>query len=482
MKPRSVSLEDSLRRSLLEGLEERVRELDDRQRYLLNPQDFAYEVVGREVLAKAAGRDMELTDKQVDFLRAFVDRDISDIIIKSGRGNSKTLMFAIGLALLAYTDGGFTATVLAGSLEQAQYLYHYFSIFAESKRFARCIDGHVWRTRTYLKGGGWIYVLTASEKQVKGPHPAMLVFDEMCAADDKIIDLAEGQLLGSRVDKPLYRVASTPDKLFHTFRDYWNNADDYGFVRFEWSAFDCPWISADVIERNKRRKSKNWVRIHIYGEFGSATGTVYDFEDVDASSIKSLDKDEFYSEGLITGTCIGIDWGFKHPTVFVVASCVQFGQEDMSMRVYYVRHVEGYSMKPEEYLYERARRIIKEYAGDFYMDSSHIFQNEVVSRIAQDHGKRATPIAFSKDKMTMIGWTNNLLEKRAPDEKPLVRIPSGTAEEKKLLEQLSNYTWEENQEKPRKIDDDYVDAFNLALHGFNQPRYGAVEIDEEFFG
>lgn len=480
----NASLEESLRKSLLESLQERMRRFDDRERYLLNPQDFAYEVIGREVLAKAAGRDIELTEKQIDFLRAFIDREISDIILKSGRGNSKTLLFAIGLALLAYIDHSFTATVLAGSLEQAQYLYHYFSIFAESEKFAECIEGHVWKTRTHLKGGGWIYVLTASEKQVKGPHPAMLVFDEMCAADEKIIDLAEGQLLGSRVDKPLYRVASTPDKLFHTFRDYWNNADDYGFVRFEWNAFDCPWISVEVIEKNKRRKDKNWVKIHIYGEFGSATGTVYDFEDVEASEIQSLEKDVIYKEDLVTGTCIGIDWGFKHPTVFVVISCIFSEQED---RLYYVRHVEGHSMKPEEYLYDRARALISRYLtypmlGGVYMDSSHIFQNEVVSRIAQDHGHTATPIAFSKDKMTMIGWSNNLFEKRARDERPLIRIPSGTSEEKKLLEQLSNYSWEENQEKPRKIDDDYVDAFNLALHGFNQPKYGFVEVDEEFFG
>lgn len=480
------SSQQKLERSLLLGsVEEALGRIAKRKLYLESPERFVYDVIGRDVLAKSAGRDIVLTDKQIAFLRAFVDRNVSSIIIKCGRGNSKTFLFALGIALLSYVDPSFTCTVLAGSFEQAQYLYHYFSIFAESDEFSRVISGKVERTRTKLVGGGWVYVLTASEKQVKGPHPAMLVFDEMCAAEEKIVELAEGQLLGSRADKPLYRVASTPDKLFHTFRDYWNNADEYGFVQFHWRAYDCPWISIETIELLKKRHDSNWIRIHIDGEFGSATGTVFDFDDVEATRIDSLQEDELFDEANISATTIGVDWGFVHPTVFVVASVLDLVVRELDSipleaKLFYVRHVEAHTGKPdgdddvgyEQFLYGRAKTLVERYAGDFFLDSSHIFQNETVKKIASDAGRTAESIPFSRDKMTMVGWANTLLEKK------LVRIPK---EYRRLLEQLSNYSWEEKQEKPIKKDDDYVDAFNLALWGFNRPQYGVVEVDDEIF-
>lgn len=470
----SQKLERSL---LLRSVDDRLRRIEKRKLYLESPERFVYDVIGRDVLAKSAGRDIVLTDKQIAFLRAFVDRNVSSIIIKSGRGNSKTFLFALGIALLSYVDPTFTCTVLAGSFEQAQYLNHYLSIFGESDEFSRVISGKVERTRTKLVGGGWIYILTASEKQIKGPHPAMLVFDEMCAAEERIVELAEGQLLGSRADKPLYRVASTPDKLFHTFRDYWNNADEYGFVQFHWRAYDCPWISVETIELLKKRHDSNWIRIHIDGEFGSATGTVFDFDDVEATRIDSLAADELFDEEKISATTIGVDWGFVHPTVFVVASVLDLVVRELDSipleaKLFYVRHVEAHSGKPEDFLYDRARELVDRYGGDFYLDSSHIFQNERVERIAREYGKLAESIPFVRDKMSMIGWANTLLEKR------LVRIPK---EFRRLLEQLSNYSWEERKEKPLKKDDDYVDAFDLALWGFNRPQYGVVEVDDEIF-
>ncbi len=466
-----------------------LQEVRDRRRWIARPWEFAFEVIGTDALADGANRHIdEFTEDQKAFLAAYCDRSVPKVILKTGRGGSKTFLKSIGIATFAYCVPRFTGTVLAGSLEQGRILYHYFERFAASERFGLCLDGPPTKTFTALQGGGWVRVLTASEKQVKGPHPMLLDIDEACAADEEILHLAMGQRAGSSLG--LLRVASTPDKVFHVFRDWWSEADERGWKAFSWGArkvhpdgtWDAtlPWLPRDIIEDLMRDNDANWVTIHIDGEFGSATGTVFRLEDVQAARIddslvrpipEGMDPakiDPLYNPEAITSLRTGVDWGFEHPTVLTTTARLQVPNwADLGLRgpdIYYVVHVEGHTQRSADFLYARTADVLQQFPGDIYLDSSHPFENQAVGRIARAARKTSHPVAFGKDKMAMVSHANMLLEQGR------LRIPRRFTE---LLEQLAAYEWEVRKvagrlvpaEKPRKLNDDYVDSLILSLWG-----------------
>lgn len=421
------------------------------------------------------------TDKQTEWLRAFADLRKPFCMLKTGRGGSKTFLSAYAIAAISYAVPGFTCTVLGGSEQQGGYLYDYYVAMMNAPSMESVVEGKPMRSLTRLRGGGWVRVLTAGEKSVQGPHPHMLLLDEACSADPRIIELALGQLQGSPGEVPLFRAQSTPTKLVHWFRDRWKAAakDE----KFEWTGRheDCPWISEAAVETAIRDNSKNWSRIHIDGEFGSATGTVFDWDDVEAAEIEAVETHPLFNAPSVVSTKIGVDWGYVHPTVLTVTKRVRPAKVEVMKEgrridvpdYFFVTHVEGWSEKPEDFLYGRIRKLIDDEntRGDLYLDAEAKFQNESVRRLVSRKAVTARPVAFSKDKMAMIGHATMLLEQRR------VLIPMKFRE---LLDQLATYSWEETmyqgsrvpKERPLKVNDDFVDSFVLSLWGHRRARPG----------
>ncbi len=447
----------------------------DKRRWLTHPQEFAFEVIGPDALAAAARRRVEsFAPEQEAFLAAYCDVMKPALLLSAGRGGTKTFLAALGVATMSYCLPRFTATVLAGSWDQGRILYDYYEQFSTSPRFRECIDGDPIKTLTRLKGGGWVRVLSASEKQVKGPHPDLLAIDEACAADSEMLILAMGQRAGSRLG--LVRVASTPDKLTHVFRDWWEKADEQGWATFNWGlrTFEpdgtwrptFPWMNRGTIEDLILKNDSNWVRIHIDGQFGSSTGTVFRYEDVIASKFDGDPvKHPLWNEDAVTGYRTGVDWGFQHPTVFTVVARLQPNpdslraaglDEDRFREFYVVVHVEGWSQKSADFLYARLDDILGTWSGDVYMDASHPFENQAVSRIAAERRRTGHAIPFVRDKMGMVSHATMVLERGR------LVIPARFST---TLEQMAAYSWEESRETPQKLNDDYVDSLMLALWG-----------------
>jgi hypothetical protein len=318
----------------------------------------------------------------------------------------------------------------------------------------------------------------------------MLVIDEACAADGDILNLALGQLSGSPADVPLTRIQSTPTKLVHPFRAWWDDAP--AEARFTWTGYpeDCPWVSPTQMEQDRALHDKNWLRIHHEGEFGSATGTVFDPDDVDACSLPRP-PDGHRSFGCrcgpacpvkddlpwVTGARLGVDWGFQHPTVLTVLVAVEPppAADELPMPpTYTVAHAEGWVGRGEAWLYARILDLVREWRADAFLDASHVFQNEALRAPIRDAGRRSFAVPFSKAKMEMVGNLNRLLQTRR------LRIPFEARETKA---QLLSYSWEEGREVPAKVADDWVDSLMLAAWGFRVGgRPGLITVDPGIFG
>ncbi len=432
-------------------------------------------ILGPLVMRKAAHQDViGFAPQQKVFLRDFADVTIPKLIGITGRGCSKTFCAAIDIATLAWTFPVFTCTVNAGSEDQAKTLYDYWRTFCEAPAMLDPIGPVVDEPtleETKLRNGGWVKIRAASERQAKSRHPHMVVLDEACATDEEIMLLVEGQLVGAPLlpgaTSPLYRVMSTPDKLHHRFRTLWEERKERGYIGHHWTAYDCPWMTSDAIAQWILDHSKNDVTVHILGEFGARAGTVFDYDDIQAAAIPTLQDDEAWKPldedpDLIEAAALGVDWGHVHPTVLVVVAMARVDGEPR----YWVVHVEGHSGMASQELYERIARAASAWSANAFLDANDSRANMEIRPILGREGLGARPVAFSKFNMAMIGGVNAVLEKRQ------LRVPL-TGEGPTLLREMADYEWdpvaaERGLEKPIKVADDYVDALKLAVWGLRE--------------
>lgn len=430
----------------------------------------------------AAQRDVvAFSKKQVAYLSDFCNVRLPRMIAKTGRGGSKTMLSSIGCAAMAYCLPSFTVTINAGSLGQAQENYRYWRAFCDAPDmrppYGPVIDDPR-ATYTPLRFGGFYRILAASEKQAKSPHPMMVVLDEACAADPNIIALVEGQLVGAPHPyggrQALYRIQSTPDKLFHPFRDRWEKRKEAGYAVHEWGARDCPWVSEEEIQQLVMDNDSNWANIHIDGEFGSATGTVWQYKDVLSASIPSLQEDptglwpeiEEDQSLFVERAATGVDWGWRHPTAIVTVVLVETPAQEPRV---YVVHAETQSEMPQDPLIAHIMAAAGPWHASIYADSSDMRENDAIRRTASQAGLGARSVAFSKYNLAMIGAVGARLEKSQ------MMVPL-SGEGALLLRQMADYSWEEKgiTERPIKLNDDLVDALKLAVWGLRRGQAGPV--------
>ncbi len=470
-------------RSILDGA---LLEIRSRKRWMERPWEFALEVIGREALDTAArvvggGKEpvLDFVPEQRAFLAAWCDFAKLQVALMSGRYGAKTFLQAVAIACAAYCVPSFSATVNAGSFAQSQILYRYFEVFAlRSDRFRGCIDGLPTKSLTRLRGGGRISVLTAGRASVTGPHPMVLVLDEVCLMKPETVELVMGQ----RGAHGIVRATTTPYRRFHPFEEWMK--PESGWTTFQWGRRRVapdgsweptfPWDSRAVVESEIAGNDANWVRIHVDGQFGSAVGTVLRPEDVTAATIEdplvrplpegfdAARADPLYVEDAVVMTRHGVDWGYEHPSVIVSVRRLQVPNwRELGMAfpdLYYVVNDEAYqgARYGQDFIVGRVVDAVKAWPGDPYLDAAGSFPNQAVARAVRPLGAAAHPIPFSRDKMGMVSWMQLLFERGA------VRIPRRFAD---LLEQLYYYEWEAGKEKPKKGNDDHVDALMLGLWG-----------------
>lgn len=425
----------------------------ERALYLTDPVKFVQDELGEEP-----------TEDQAKFLMECADLLKKNFIISAGRGSGKTLsvswLLCWSVAILPQVFGRYTITILSGSGEQAAIMYSYFTDYIEgSPMLKEMLVKEPTKKMTRFRDGSWVKVLTASMKQAAGPHPDLLVVDEVCIADDRIVRKALMQAVGDTHGRTI--MLSTPSEMFGIFKKYWNMAPEYGYERVgPWPLTRCPWVSKEELVFWKRQFPPDYFLTEVMGEFATSVLNVYDLEAIaDAYSHGVFGINPNYP------VYLACDWG-KIPPAKTVLLAVQFYDGFV--------HVCSPEMFWQYEKYPEVQKKIKYFAMGkrvemFYGDASHIGENERV----EEYIRNVQMVSFTNLKPRLVDISIFLFWHRK------VKI---SADLVVMKEELFEYSYEERRGKTRyrKGDDDFVDAFSIfcyKLHdeGFETHRDVAVK-------
>jgi hypothetical protein len=439
-------------------------------------------------------------------------RPATRFIMKGPRGGGKSKMLgALGfviwfLRLLNIIDMG-------GSLMQAQGVYNYFTgnIFGNAS-IEDALPDEPTMHRTISDKGNYFKAVAASQKQVRGPHPDVLMMDEVCETKDELI-LAAMPMVNTSSNS-LIIATSTFHKIFGWFQEQWDQAEELGWVRLSWDSFDvCKsfdpaiwddqtlnrqipdfallkeraagrtgdpegWIPVEnLIQAWREKTSIDYFDVEYMGSRPSAEGMVNDPEDVDACII---DEPGEYAYRKGAETAGGIDWGFAGMTVVDV----EMAHKD---RILVQLECNIYTQVLSDVICEDVAELtVKYHVRVWHVDASHPFENGALRKaiaariqqlpekeqfrssvvevpfgrpvqIAEKDGKTDAKREINKkqgtEKDMMLGNYRAYFQRR------LYRIPRLF---KEAIWQHKRYRYQKGSDKPLKEDDHCPDAKMLA--------------------
>lgn len=430
------------------------------------------------------------------------------VIIKAPRGGGKSqLMAMIGQCLWYFQNR--SVVDMGGSFTQAKEVYDYF------EKYVRAAPGMLATlpkdpTLNYTESdtGKYFKCVTASPKQVRGPHPDVLLADEVCETKDELILAALPMVNSSK--QPLVMMTSTFHKIFGIFQETWDNAEDLGYARFSWDIFDVAeqfeesmWddeeLNAQIGDLQKLRELANgktgdpdgfipirnildaWkakpslehFMVEAMGSRPSAKGLVLDPVDVDASMVldSAVDLlDEKTHEVITPGkygwfpgavNVLGIDWGFEGMTAVTGLQRIDNNRKIINYQKNYTQ------VRANVIIEEIVEQVIRTKVQVIYADSEARFENvELANKLNEEMQKlphserfscRVVEVVFGKEKTEMLGNLRGHFEQR------LILIPEKFTVAKW---QLKRYHYVEGSDKPAKEHDHIPDSLMCALQHF----------------
>lgn len=425
---------------------------------------------------------------------------VTRAIMKGPRGGGKSfILAALGFCLWYFKN--LNGVDMGGALEQAQGVYKYFTdyCYIDDER----LDGipkDPTITRTENDHGKYFKCVTASPKQVRGPHPDFLLGDEICEVKDELL-LAALPMVDTSEDS-LIVLTSTFHKIFGLFQETWDNADELGYTRYSWDMFDVVkpfdpaiWDDVDlnryipdfqelralargrtgdaegwvpiknVIQAWREKNSLDWFLVEYMGERPSAAGLVLNPQDVD-NAIFDDRVDTTYSYVNGTECIIGIDWGFSSMTAVTLLM-----QHADAVKV--MLENKNYSQTPSEEIFKDVIDLVRRYrVKAIYADSEAKFENVGLrNALAKStalkeikHNAPVIEVVFGKDKPDMLG------NFRAHFERAKIKVPARFREAKW---QYKCYQYQEGTDKPVKKDDHIPDSTMCALKHWPLGRGGS---------
>lgn len=382
---------------------------------------------------------------------------------------------------------------MGGALEQAKIVYNYFT------DYCFCDPGITEQLKkeptisiTETKKGNYFKCVTASPKQIRGPHPDVLMADEVCETKDEIISDALPMVNTSQ--NPLIVMTSTFHKIFGIFQETWDKADELGYARISWDIFDVVitfdkkiwqdeklnreipdlkeleklakgrtgdpdgWIKIDnVIQAWREKLTLDWFLVEYMGNRPSAAGLVLNPEDVDASIFDDKLPNK-YNIIKDVERIIGVDWGFSSMTS--VTDLMKW-KDDVKILV----DSKNYTQVRSGIIIADIVKMVRKGGHKFiYADSAGKFENADLQNALNkaNLGCKVIEVVFSKEKEGMLG---NL---RAHFERAKMRIPKRFVEAKW---QLKRYRYQEGTDKPVKKDDHIPDSLMCALQRWPLTRH-----------
>jgi hypothetical protein len=204
------------------------------------------------------------------FADAFFARHENAIWIASrGLGGKSTLLAILGLTYAVCYGNG--VSIVGGSGQQTERIHDTMRLAWDHPNApVELIRGDLTVTKTRLKNGGNITALAASETSVRGPHPSLMLVDELDAFPKlSLLHSAMGQPMTAK-GRPAQSVFSStwhlPDgPVSHMVERLRDPDDPFGegdtCAYYEWcmeesSAPPTGWLSQDERERARRRVTK----------------------------------------------------------------------------------------------------------------------------------------------------------------------------------------------------------------------------------
>ena len=418
------------------------------------------------------------------FAEIWTGKSGPNVIIGAPRGGGKSqLLGSIGFCLFFFRN--LSVVDMGGALAQAKIVYGYFSsILYSEPRILATLPKEPMMEHTTGVNNNYFMCVAASPKAVRGPHPDVLMADEVCETPDELIDSALPMVDTSQT--PLRILTSTFHKVFGIFQEIWDRADELGYKRYTWDIFDVVktfdtsiwddvdlnryipdlgklkdlcgdrngdpegWIPiTNVINAWRSKRSLDWFLVEYMGKRPSASGLVNDPVDVDNSSfeLETNPQYNFVKDAEVVG---GLDWGFSSMTAWVN----------------FMRHADDVKVELGLRTYQQvpSEEIIKDVCDDvekfgihyIYADSAGKFENAALQIEIKKRKLSCTVIevVFSKEKENMLG------NYRAHFERGKMKIPKT---HQVALWQHKRYRYVAGTNKPQKKDDHVPDATMCAL-------------------
>lgn len=391
---------------------------------------------------------------QAELLTACADLDKLYFILSAGRGGGKTkvVSWVVSWAMACLPDlyPKYDIIILGGSEEQSRIMYDYFykDIYKTKYLEGRLVDNPSMMKTVFQKGT--VRAIPASERRIRGPHPEMLLLDEVCAADDALVENAIPMMSGSLHGRVF--MLSTPHKYFGIFQDYWDNHKLYEYNRYgPWPLTKCHWVSKRWLELIKIQMTPAKYMVEILGQFPKAGALVFNADWIDLCIAKEpfTLNPNYDHDG-------GIDWGHVNPTVLVraqnIRGKIRFPGPQMSWQ---------YELFPK--IHEEIGETYHKKRGDtYYADASHIGENQRL----ETNGINVERILFTeKNKPGMAELMAHLIYKQLIDISP---------DNVDLILKMKKYKWEmtrTGKEKLTKTDADDVEAMLLSIYELYEAGY-----------
>lgn len=235
------------------------------------------------------------------FSTAYFRKD-PQVLIRGSRGlaGKSRLLSVLGVTF-AVVDGA-EATILGGSLAQSKNVHDTIRSVIEYKGFNKAwLSAPPTNTLISFTNGAQLRPLTASQRTVRGPHPPVLIGDELDEMDPEIWESAKGQPMDQRnyqgeLLTAVTVAASTVQYADKTMMMEMARMEEMGLPLFNWCHWESAneydgWLTVDQIERKRREVSaERWRVEYDLGE-PSIGNRAFASDAVEAMFIKP-DSDE----------------------------------------------------------------------------------------------------------------------------------------------------------------------------------------------
>lgn len=245
------------------------------------------------------------------------------IVVKASRGlagKSQLLAtIAAGISILQKVE----VLVLGGSMSQSLNVQNISAdLWARANAPKDLLLKEPTKTEYVLNHGGKVRAVPASQKSVRGPHPNVLLMDEIDEMELDVLDSAMGMPMPKDGRNAVTVMASTHQYPFGTFTEILKRANDHPdwkSVRWCWRESSNPtsgWLDPLVVEQKRAELPEIMFNVEVELQDPVLDGTLFPSEIVDDMWNKSLGvyegkpSEKLVFEAPVPGVkyATGVDW------------------------------------------------------------------------------------------------------------------------------------------------------------------------------